>query len=57
MSQWRETKVGDLYWMVSEKHALDPAVPAKFLDPPAVLKLVTEIKQKKCAGATPLKEM
>jgi len=55
---WCESKVGAVYWMTSEKHASDPApeVPAKFLDPPAVLKLVTEIKQKKCAGATPLKE-
>ncbi len=55
---WRETKVGALYWMKSDKHTADPApvVPAKFLDPPAVLQMVTEIKAKKCAGASPLKE-
>lgn len=31
-------------------------MPAKFLDPPAVLQMVTEIKAKKCAGSSPLKE-
>ena len=57
-THWRETKVGSLYWMKSDKHAVDPApvVPEKFLDPPAVLQMVTEIKAKKCAGSSPLKE-
>ncbi len=57
-THWRETKVGALYWVKSDKHAVDPApvVPAKCLDPPAVLQMVTEIKAKKRAGSSPLKE-